>query len=85
MSGKKLFQVQDRGTITGPGLLYYTKSILSTGFSNVCISIGLVNEAWYQAISIIPDENGIFNFWKVHDLANSYSNLLSNRYKYYVV
>lgn len=62
MSGKKLFHVQDRSTVTRPELLYYTKGLLTTILSNVCRSISLVNEARYQAVDIVPDENSMSNF-----------------------
>lgn len=82
VSGKKLFQVQDGGTVTGPGLLYYTKGMPIAVLSTMCTSIGLVNETRYQAVGIVSDENSISNFRKVHNLANGYSNLLSNGFKY---
>lgn len=82
MSEKKLFHVQDRGTITGSGLLYYIKSILTAVLNNVYIPISLVTGAQYQAVDIVLDENSIFNFGKVHNLANSYSKLLSNEIKH---
>ena len=62
VSGKKLFRVQDGGTITGPGLLYYTEGMPTAVLSNVCTLLGLVNRARYQAIGIVPDDNGMFNF-----------------------
>lgn len=45
-------------------------------FSNICTSIDSMNEARYQAVNIIPDENGMSNFRKVDNLTNGYSNLL---------
>lgn len=62
MSGKKLFWVQDRGTVTRLGLLYYTESMPTALLSNVCTLFGLVNGTRYQVIGIVPDDNGMFNF-----------------------
>ena len=62
VSGKKLFQVQDRGTVIGPGLLYYTEGMPIAILSNVCTSLGLINRARYQAVGIVPDDSGMFNF-----------------------
>lgn len=53
--------------------------------SNVCISIDLVNEARYQAVSIILNENSMSNFWKFNNLANNCSNLLLNEFKHYFI
>lgn len=47
VSDKKLFEVQDRGIVTRPEVLYYTKSMPTAILSNVCIPIGLVNKAIY--------------------------------------
>lgn len=74
-----MFEVQDRGIVTRLGLLYYTKDMFTVMFSNICIFISLVNEAKYQAVDIILNENGISHFWKIHNLANNYSNLLLNK------
>ena len=74
--------MQDRGTITGLELLYYTKDMLTAMLSNVYTPIGLVNGARYQAVGIVSDENDMSNFRKVSNLANGYSNLLSNRFKH---
>ena len=54
--------MQDGDTITGPGLLYYTESMPTTVFNNVCTPLGLVNGTRYQAVGIIPDDNDMFNF-----------------------
>lgn len=62
ISGKKLFQVQDRCTVTRLGLLYYIKSILTTVFNNIYTLIDLVNKAKYKAIDISSDKNSISNF-----------------------
>lgn len=45
--GKKLFQVQDKNIVIWPELLYYTKNMPTTMFSNIYTSISLVNEARY--------------------------------------
>lgn len=74
--------MQDKGTITKSGLLYNTKSMLIAILSNMCISINLVNKIRYQAVNIISDKNSMSNFRKIHNLANDYSNLWSNGFKY---
>ena len=79
---KKLFQVQDGGVVTRPGLLYYTKGISIVVFSNICIPISLENGARYISIGIVLDDNGIFNLQLVDNQANNYSNLFLLRYKY---
>ena len=56
-----MFQIQDKGTVTEPGLLYYTKNMLTAIFSNICIPISLINRAKYIFIDIVPNNNGIFN------------------------
>lgn len=53
--------MQDKGTITRPKLPYYTKNMPTTVLSNMHIPIGLVNEARYQVVGIIPDENSMSN------------------------
>lgn len=53
--------MQDKGTITWPKLPYYTKSMPTTMLSNIYIPIGLVNEARYQVVGIILDENSMSN------------------------
>lgn len=50
--------------------------------SNVCTPIGLVNEARYISVDIVPDDNDIFNLRLVDNQANNYNNLLLTRYKY---
>lgn len=75
--------MQDESTITEPRLLYYTQGMLTTILNNIYTPIGLVNGARYQAINIVPNENNMSNFWKVYNLANNYSNLLSNGFKQY--
>lgn len=62
MLGKELFQVQDRSTVTEPGLLYYIEGMLITVLSNVCTSLSLANRVKYQVVSIILDDNDMFNF-----------------------
>ena len=62
LSSKKLFRVQDGGIVTGLKLLYYTENMLTTMLSNVCTLFGLVNGTRYQAIRIVPNDNGMFNF-----------------------
>ncbi len=61
VTSKKLFQVQDGGAVTGPGLLYYTEGMPTAVLSNVCTPIGLVNGARYISVGIIPDDDGMFN------------------------
>lgn len=77
--------MQDGNTVTRPRLLNYTKSMLTAMLSNIYTSISLINGVRYQTVGIISDENGMSNFWKVHNLANSCSNLLPNRFKHYFV
>lgn len=56
--------------------------MLTAMLSNIYTPISLVNGARYQAVGTVPDKNGMFNFRKVHNLANGYSNLLLNKFKY---
>ena len=53
--------MQDRSTITRPGLLYYTESMPIAVFSNVCIPIGSVNGARYISVGIVPDDDSMLN------------------------
>ena len=62
VSGKKLFQVQDGGTVTGLGLLYYIEGIPTVVLSNVYTPLDLMNRARYQAVNIVSDDNSMFNF-----------------------
>ncbi len=82
MTSEKLFQVQDGGAVTGPGLLYYTKGMPTAVLSNICIPIGLVNGARYISVGIVPNDDGMFNLRLVDNQANNCSNLLSTRWKY---
>ncbi len=82
MTRKKLFQVQDRGAVTGPGLPYYTEGMPIAVLSNVCTPIGLVNRARYISVGIVPDDDGMFNLRLVDNQANNCSSLLSTRWKY---
>ena len=82
MTSKKLFHVQDRGAITRPGLLYYTKSMLITVLSTICTPISLVNKARYISVGIVLDDDNMFNLQLVDNQANNYSNLFSTRCKY---
>ncbi len=61
VTSEKLFQVQDGGAVTGPGLLYYTKGIPTAVLSNVCTPLSLVNGARYISVGIVLDDNSIFN------------------------
>ena len=79
---EKLFQVQDRGIVTGPRLLYYTKGMSTAMFSNIYTPIGLVNGAKYISIDIISDDDGMFNLRLVDNQANNCSNLLLSKFKY---
>lgn len=47
MLGKKLFKMQNKGTIVRSRLLYYTKSMPIAVFDNIYILINLVNRARY--------------------------------------
>ncbi len=83
MTSEKLFYVQDGGgAVIGSGLLYYIKGMPTAVLSNVCTPIGLVNGVRYISISIVPDDDGMFNLRLVDNQANNCSNLLSTRCKY---
>ena len=82
MTSEKLFQVQNRSAVTGPRLLYYTKSMPTTMLSNIYTPIDLVNRTKYISINIVPEDDGIFNLRLVNNQANNCSNLLSPRFKY---
>lgn len=45
-----------------PELLYNIKSIPTIIFSNIYIPIGLINRVRYIFISIVLNDNDIFNF-----------------------
>lgn len=79
---KKLFQIQDKTIITRSGLLYYTKSILTAALNNICTFIGLMNEARYISIKIIPNNNSMINYQLIDNQANNCNNLLLTKYKY---
>lgn len=64
---KKQFNMQNRGTVLGLGLLYYTESILIAMLSNICFPISLINEARYIFEGIIPDDDNIFNLRLVNN------------------
>lgn len=55
--------MQDGDAITGPRLLYYTKGIPTAVLSNVLTLINWVNGAKYISVSIIPDNDDMFNLW----------------------
>ena len=61
MISKKLFQIQDKGAVTGPRLLYYTKNMPTAMFSNIYIPISLVYGARYISVDIVPNDDGMFN------------------------
>lgn len=62
MLSKKLFQLKNRGIIIRLELLYYLKNIPIAMLNNMCILIGLINRAEYQAVDIVLDENSMSNF-----------------------
>ena len=81
VTSKKLFPVQDRGVVIGPGLLYYTKGMPTAMLSNVYTPISLMNRARYISVSIVLNDDNMFNLRLVDNQANNYSNPLLPRCK----
>ena len=55
----KLFEVQDRSDVKGPGLLMYTQNMPTVVLSNISTRLGIVNGAQGRAIGVVPDPDGL--------------------------
>lgn len=77
--------MQDKGTVTRPGLLYYIKGVFTAVLSNIHTPISLMNRDKYTSVGIVLDDDSMFNLRLVNNQANNYSNLLLNRCKYNLV